>query len=780
MSSVAVDKVDSGMAGRVQAMRERALSLVDSIPRGERLLLYTESFQRTEGEPEILRRAKAFTHYLCHVTVRIFPEDQLAGLPQRRVVCHQGLSPHDNEWWCFADFPEVWGSARTLKHPDLPEALREAAQWWADQDRPPAWPQGEFSEEIRRAIRTGLFNAGGSPLGHALPGHAYVLRAGLRQIAENCREGAARADEEEKRVTWEAMAICAEAAIEYAARYARLAEQLADEENDAERAAELSRMAEACRRVPAEPPRSFREALQMVWFVHRLDEMEQGDATTVAHSFGRLDQYLFPYYEQDVAAGTLTRNEAKRLLTEFYLKLYRYYSDQHIMIGGQRPDGCDGCNDLTELILEVAAEQRLLVDIGARVHEGTPDWFWKRWAEVVPLNLGHSLFGDGPIIEGLTRLGIPPEAAREYAVVGCMEVLIPGYLPSRTLEHNFSPTKCLELALNRGRCAITGEQVGPMTQAAAQMCTMDDVWEAFATQFREGLRLCVEATNLGEECFKQRVWLPFQSCTYEAAVERGLEVTHGGATRNLVGVAIYNVAHAADGLAAIEEVVFEKKACSLQELCEALQGDFAEAEGLRRRLLAAPKYGNGNPTADRWAGRIVDLYAEELAKCRNSFGEPFMPMVFAVTMQMINNLGPKTGPTPDGRHAGAPLAASLDPAAGADRNGPTAAMRSICAIDHSKLAGGTGYILELHPSALGGPDATENLASLLRTFFQMGGSNLAINLTTPETLRCAQADPERHRSLSVRVFGYSDYFVNLDRDLQEYIIAKYSHRQEQP
>jgi len=766
--------MDTDQAQRCEQIRERALSFEDSIPRGERLVLYTEAYQQSEGAPEVLRRALAFTHYLRHVTARVYAEDQLAGLPQRRVLCHQGLNPHDNDWWRWVDFPEVWGAHLALRHPDLPKDCRVACQWWADQSRPVCWPGATFSPQVKAAVDAGLFTANGSPLGHALPDHNYVLRTGLRRVIETCRDNTHKAATEELRVQAQAMAMCAQAAIDYAERYARLAMEAAETAHDAEQAQHLREIAQICSRVPAEPPATFHEALQCVWVIHRLDEMEQGDACSVAHSFGRLDQYLYRYYEADLAEGRIDRAGAKTLLTELYLKLHRYYADQHIMLGGSRPDGSDGCNALTELMLEIAAEQRLLVDIGARVHSGTPEWFWRKWAAMAPLNLGNTLFGEEPVIGGLKRLGLPDEAAQEFAVVGCVEVLVPGYLPSRTLEHYFSPTKALELALNRGKCPLTGEQVGPMSVSPSGMKTMQEVWHAFAAQFCHGLGLCVEGTNLGEESHARGVWLPFQSCTYQSAVARAVDVAHGGATRNMVGVAIYNVADAADGLAAIERLVFEDQTCTMQELAQALEDDFAGYESLRQRLINdAPKYGNGDEAADKWARRIVDLYAEQLARYRNTFDEPFMPMAFAVTMQMHGDIARKTGATPNGRRAGASMAASLTPAGGMDRHGPTAAMGSVCAIDHSKLPGGTGYILELHPSALSGPDPESDLAALLKSFFDMGGSNLSVNITSPQVLRDAQQRPEEHRSLSVRVFGYSDYFVNLSEDIQEYIIAKY-------
>jgi len=771
-------QVGDRTAMRREAIRERALSLESSIPRGVRLALVTQSYRQTGGQPEIVRRAEALAHYLRSLPIRIFPEDRLVGLPQGRAVTHQGLNEHDHDWWVHADYPEYRFPLLAADHPDTPEQARQDIEWWREHrvTHPDPLNDSPRADAIRAAGGAGLFFASGSPIGHALPGLWWILQVGLGQVAAEATARAQAARDPERRDTWRAMAIAAEAGIAYAQRYAALARELAADADDPVRHDELIAIAEACAWTPRNPPRNFREALQCIWLVHRVEEMEQGDAQPTTHCFGRLDQLLFPYLERDLAAGDTTREDAKERLREFYLKLYRYYTDQHIMLGGMTPDGGDGANDISRIMLEIAAEERLLVDLGVRVHAGTPDWFWQQIAEVSALNLGLSVFGDEAIIPGLERLGIETRWARDYAIVGCVETVIAGYTPSRTLEHNLNPVKCIELCLNDGRCALTGTQIGPRTGDPSGFADIDAVWEAFAEQMRAAVDLCVEATIIGERRNLASVWLPFQSCTYPDALEQGIEVTHGGAARNVAGVALVCVANAADSLAAIEYAVFQQRLVSMAELVAALAADFEGHEPLRQRLLrAAPKYGNGIEAADRWVRRIVELYAEELSRYPNLFGEPWLPMVFGMPVGTAVMFAAKTAATPDGRRAGDPIAKGMAPMTGADRSGPTAALRSVAACDHSLLCGGTTYVLDVHSTALGGTHGAEKLAHLLRTFFAMGASNIGINVISAEALREARRDPESHRSLSVRIFGYSDYFVNLDAGIQDYLIERAEH-----
>lgn len=766
---------------RLDVLRGRALDWSDSAPRGERLRLVTESYRQTEGLPPVLRRARAVAHFLRYRRIDITPEETLVGVQQRYVTCHRGLDQLNMPWLQWVDFPEARRGRYRQVLSQTPAAFRGDMAYWAAQPAPPLL---NVDPAARRAAAAGVLSYGGGYSGHSVAGYPRVLRLGLRGIQAEARARLARVPaglaHGPERDFLAAVLAVTEGVIDYAGRYAVLAAQQAAREPDSARRRELRRIAAICRRVPAEPARTFREAVQCVWFVQRAVEAEGGD-TAVAHSLGRLDQYLYPYYRADLVAGRLTRAETDSLLTELYYKLLRVYSDQHIMVGGVTRDGRDGTNDLSYLLLAIHSRERLLIDVGARVHRETPAAFWEACAQVMRTNPGFCLFGDEPTVAALVDAGdpssgrvIPVEDARDYAVTGCVEIVVPAVAAPRTMEFRVNAAKCVELALNRGRCALTGEQVGPDTGDPASFADFEVLWTAFARQLAHAVALAAAATNRGQ-ARSSDLPVPFLSCTYEDPVQNARDMTAGGCRFNGAAVQLADVASAADALAAVEQLVFCEGRVSLAALLEALHRNW-EAEGdeaLRQRCLRrAPNYGNDDPRADVIASRMANLYADLVRGHRTHFGDPYLPMIYNVTTASVHLHGPHTGALPDGRRAGEPLPAALNPYQGRDVKGPAAAFRSVTAVDATRLPGGTSYITEIHPSYVAGREGPAKFTAMLRAFFAMGGQNLAVNVVDAATLRAAQREPDRYRHLSIRLFGYSEYFVNLDRDLQDYVIAK--------
>ena len=778
--SILVTDVKEKASERVERLKALALSLEDDKDHVERALLVTESYKKTESLPPVLRRAIALAHVLDNETVKIFGDELIAGMTRRRVHCHVGLIDEYDIFWTHIAFPE-WNGANILRNMDRKEftpEVREALSYWHSRPTPVAMGRGYATDEQRKAMGKGVMSSGGWLNGHSLPGFQLALQKGMNGIKADAEErlgnlDLTRAEDVRQKPFLEAAVIVCDAAARYGRRYAEEAEKMADVETDEARKAELQEIAAICDRVPAEPAETFREAMQSVWFTHIISELEMG--ATVANSLGRLDQYLYPYYENDLGSGLMTREDAQELMDCLWVKLYRTYNDQHIMIGGLKPDGTDGTNDVSFLCLQSMRNTRLPTAMGARIHKDTPEEFLLEACDVLKLSLGRpDLWNDEITVESLVRKGISPEDARDYAVVGCVELVISGKSNTRTMGHQINPTKCLELALNDGKCQISGEQIGPRT--GQEFSSFEELREAYRKQVSYSIRLAIEVDVRDQVVQSMYFPYPFLSALTENCVEKGKDITNGGAIYNRAGVNLFGISNVANSLAAIRKLVFEGKSLSLDELRKALQTNFEEDESLRQRLLnAVPKYGNDDDYVDIIAREEAEFYCREVGNYRTVEGEPFHPLIFSATTQAIYEFGPKTGASADGRRAGDHLTINVDPARGTDLKGITASVKSVAKLNYLETPGGVSHIIDVHPSAVAGPEGTEKLASVIKTYFQQGGMEIGVNIFGEEELRDAQKHPEKYRNLCVRVFGFSTQFINLSPELQEYVIMRTKH-----
>lgn len=767
---------------RVERLRQRAYSLGDSQPRGERLRLVTESYRQTEGQPAVLRRARALAHILAHNTIHLYPEDRIAGLPQRHVYKSQAIfQAVKPELAGRHDFPEFAGG-RFADVDDLDEEQRALLAYWHQQPSMRAAMATQLTDETKRAIQYGVFSANGFIVGHCIPGFERTLALGLEGIAaaaatrrQSLQGQPQPANPNEGATFLEAVEIASRAVTAWAGRYGALARAQGTTETDPVRRAELDQLAATCEWVPANPPRTFHEALQSIWLVHRAVDMEFGDASALAISFGRLDQYLWPYYAADRDAGRLTPGQARELIEEFYVKCYRVYADQQIMVGGLTQDGTDGTNDLSYMFLDVAAQHRLLIDLGARVHRGTPDAFLRKCAEVTQYNLGFSIFGDNATIAALVRAGIPERDAHRYSIVGCVEVVIPDVAAPRTMEHQFNLAKCLELALNDGKCRLSGVQVGPQTGDPRAFTRYAHVLDAYHAQVAHFERLACEATNVGHRVQQNFTPVPFLSGTMQGCVESAKDLTAGGARLNPSGGCVPGLANVPDSLAAIKKVVFEDRRADMATLVDALDANFQGYDALRAALLRAPKFGNADPSVDRIAREEQLFDYDHVMRYTTEHGGPFLRLHFTGSDGVTFQWGPRTGALPDGRLARTPIAISVSPSQGMDVRGPFAAIKSVASLDHTAIPGGTSWIMELnskHVRAANGSIDVEKIAELLRYAVDQGVANYAINVLDPEPLRTAMQHPEALPSLSARLYGYSEYIVNLDPRLQDFLLSR--------
>ena len=734
------------MTKRFAKLKEDAVA-VKSEFNIDRPRLITEGYALTEGEPIIFRRCFALAHYLrnCRAIIR----------PGELIVGYQAASVDARE------FPEFWGSwcpPPSSEDPAMAAELAEIAAFW--QEHP----------EIRPA---------GNLYGHCVPGYERVVERGFEAIAKQaaqCLEGKGVQAWPEGHLPvkysrgdfWRGAEVLAEACGQFGRNYAKEARRQAKLESDPGRADELLQIAGVCARVPGKGARNFWEGVQSLWFQLLFAESEDPPN---AHSLGRIDQALGPLYEADLEAGTLSDRQAKDLLKAFWLKIWKGYDVQNCMLGGQTRSREDASNAVTALVLDVMDELHIMRQTSLRWHKGQPKRVLRKACKVVSHGLDQpQFFNDEAIIPALANKGIALEDAREFAIIGCIETIVPGKHDPRVVAHYSNLLKCLELALNDGVDMLSGAQRGPQTGDFRKM-SFDDLWRAYEAQVEAELTAGLGAVAQGEAAQARQFPMPILSLLTDDCVARGLDITAGGARYNSSGICAMGLPNIADSFAAIQHLVYDTKQITRAGLLQALKRDFKGAEDLRLKLLrGAPKYGNDDPTVDVYAQRAAHHFCAFLDTLSHPRGGRYFAHLFTFTVAVP--AGRDCGASPDGRHARQDLANSLMAAPGRGIQGPSAALKSAAAIDQTEAAAGTSVITELHPNTLPQGQEAETLAAIVQSYFESGGMHLEFNIVGPETLRAAQADPEKYRSVVVRVSGYSSFFVNLDRDLQNHIIER--------
>ncbi len=764
------------LSPRVARLRELALAWADELDPTERGRAVMRAYDRHASEPPGVRHAEAVAEYLRTKTLILSDGDLLAGRISRLMPGHPGI--HEGHRWVHAAmYPELgWYRPKILADTPVSDEFREALREWQSRNRPAAAGL-ERPPEMQQAQATGAFMAGGLEGGHRLPRYQLILERGaaaLRAEAEErlaAVEGTAPAAER-TRALYRSIITVYRAMSDFGQRWSGTLQDLAETEQDDGRREELRRMATVCRRVPAQPARTFREAMQCVWSTVVTNVAE---CPGLATSLGRFDQYMLPFFRSDIAAGRLTREDARELIECLFLKFYRTFDFHHTMIGGITPAGDDGTNELSWLCLEAMERLRTPRDVAVRIHPGTPPEFLRKAVEVTALGLGRPDFwNDDVTVQALLDKGFPLEDARDYAVIGCVELTIPGKCNSRTMGHAMNLAKILELTLHGGRCPRTGHVVG--REHTTDFQSYAELHAAFRDRVAYCVQLALEQNLRAYRYQAEHIPFPVLSACTEGCLESGRDVMDSGACYSPAGVNLFGIANAADGLAAIRKLVFEERAAPLPELRDALSSDFDGREDLRQMLLTrAPKFGNDDPSVDRIAAEETEFYCSEVAKVPTPEGGPHCPLIFGCTPQSVFGLGPLTGALPDGRRAGEPIATSCSPTHGRNLSGLTAELKSVSRLDYRAAAGGVSYIVDLHPCLVSGPAEIDRLTSALRTFFDEGGMEIGINVLHEDQLRAAQREPDKYGHIMVRVFGFSSQFVSLDKELQEHVIRNARH-----
>ena len=803
-----------------------------------RAKLITESYKETEGEPIITRRAKAFAHILHNIPIIIRDNELIVG---SSTIAPRGCQtfPEFSYEWLEAELDTV--ATRTADPFEIAEEtkaeLKEADKYWKGKTTSEL-ATSYMAPEAIKAIEHNIFTPGNyfyNGVGHVTVKYWEVLETGFEGIMEKAQkelDGCSVGDGNYARKSHflEAVILSCKAVIDYAGRYAKLAQEMAAQTSDPVRKQELFVIAENCSRVPAKGAQNFYEACQSFWFVQQLLQMESS-----GHSIspGRFDQYMYPYYKKDMEAGTITREFAQELMDCIWVKLndlnkcrdaasaegFAGYSlFQNLIAGGQNKEGEDVTNDLSIMCIQASMHVHLPApSLSVRVWNGSPHEFLIKAAELTRTGIGlPAYYNDEVIIPALQNRGLSLEDAREYNIIGCVEPQKAGKTEGWHDAAFFNMCRPLELVFSNGM--DKGEMVGIPTGDVTQMKTFDEFFDAYKKQMEYCISLLVNADNAIDVAHAERCPLPFLSCMIDDCLKEGKSVQEGGAVYNFTGPQGFGIANMADGLFAIRKLVYEDKKVSMKELKEALAwnydkgldaqsaGDMTEmimkamqkagrnvdastAEGLLKTFMGmkpgeqktqrfkeihdmideVPKFGNDIPEVDYFAREVAYTYSKPLQKYNNPRGGKFQAGLYPVSANVP--LGGQTGATPDGRYAHTPVADGVSPSAGKDVKGPTAAATSVSRLDHFIVSNGTLFNQKFHPSALSGREGLEKFVALIRGYFDQKGMHMQFNVVDRQTLLDAQEHPEKYKHLVVRVAGYSALFTTLSRSLQDDIIV---------
>jgi len=592
----------------------------------------------------------------------------------------------------------------------------------------------------------------------------------------------------EKKEQLKAMRIGAESIILYATRYAEELDDFSKIEKDSGRVDELKQMAETCRYVPAQAPRTFWEALQYYWFVHVgvITEVNPWDSFNP----GRLDQHLMPFYEREVRAGTLTKERAKELLMSFWVKFNNHpappkigvtakesntYTDFALInVGGVKEDGSDAVNEMTYLILDVIEEMRLLQPSSmVQVSKKNPNHYIKRFLKITKTGYGQpSIFNTDAIIQEMLRVGKSIEDARNGGASGCVETGAFGK-EAYILTGYFNIPKVFEITLNNGLDPMTGKEIGIRTGDPLNFKTFDELLEAFEKQLNHFIGIKIKGNNIIDRIYAQYMPVPFLSLLIDDCIKNGKDYNNGGARYNTSYIQGVGLGSITDELAAMKHHVFEKKTISMKGMLEALQKNFKDFEEFRKVLVdETPKYGNDDDFADDITKQVFEIYYNAVNGKPTARGGAHRINLLPTTCHVY--FGSVIGAMPDGRKARLPLSEGISPVQGADRNGPTAVIKSASKIDHIRT-GGTLLNQKFTPSFMDTESGIQGVLHLIRSYFKLDGHHIQFNVVSADTLRKAKKNPEKYRNLIVRVAGYSDYFVDLTEELQDEIIRRTEH-----
>ncbi len=783
----------------------------------ERFRNVTAAYKEHENESVKIRCARGFEKILDNATLYIYDDDLILG----EIAAPAKASPQ------YPEFSVNWMLHEALYEPfeerehdqfyfvsdaDREEFI-ELCRYWqgkAVDDYVEAYLDDDMkkgSQTGKKIFQTNLYHYGG--VGHLVMNYAKILRIGFDGMIAEAEAGLARItkkdpDYADKRDFYRAVIICQEAAKRYVARYAELADRKAAEEKDPGRKRELEAMAENCRAIAGGPAKTFWQALQLFNFATTMTQIESNGHSI---SYGRMDQWLYPYYEADMKAGTISKEFAQELLEVTFVKMNnptkirdggtakvrqgRGFGGECLTVGGVDAEGNDATNDLTMMMLDASVHTRMMCPwLLVRMHEGTPYELKVKTAECIRAGYGHpKIFNDAPTIKAQMRKGNTLEQARDYAVVGCVEPNLP-YREYGWHDASYINTvKFMEMVLNGGRCldcgphcarwdkcGALGDHLGPDTGSLETYESMDEILESVDKQFDYWCDQMCSTMNVVDRAHRERKPLPYLSAFMEGCLETGTDVTAGGALFNGIGPQASGLATCADTLSAIKQLVFDEKKYTGAELLQALKDNWKGHEVLYA-LVNSPKvhhYGNDDDYADDLFKFMFECYCRHLTGRKTIRGGEFTPGVYSVSANV--GMGLNTNASLDGRRAGEAISDNMGPVhtdgGSHDVCGPVGIAHSISKVDHSLATNGTLLNLKFPQEAVKGVEGRDNLISFIDEYLAGGPMHVQFNIMSSATMRAAQKHPEDYRDMLVRVAGYSAYFVELGKALQKDLIQR--------
>ena len=781
-----------GMNDRIKRLRKLSFEAEPSLSI-ERALIETQFYKENYGKyPIPVLRAMNFLEICKHKTIYIGADELIVGErgpKPKSVPTFPELTCHSVEDLHVLNTRDLQRYA--ISQEDIDTYEKEVIPYWKGRTQRERI-FGHVPQEWRLLYEAGLFT---EFMEQRAPGHTAldgkIYKTGLLDLKKRIAGELEKLDfmndveATDKQEELMAMSISCDAAILLAERHADMAEEMASTEKDPKRAAELRKIAEVCRWVPAHAPRNFWEAIQMYWFVHlgTITELNGWDAMNPGH----FDQHLQPFFEKGVADGELTRDDAKELLSCFWVKVNNHtappkvgitakesgtYNDfTNINIGGVRADGSDGVSEVSYIMLEIIEELHILQP-GSSIHisSRTPDKFLRAGCKVIRQGHGYpSVFNPDVYIQEMLRQGKSLQDAREGGCSGCIEVgafgkeayLLTGYL---------NVPKILEVTLNNGYDPVTGKLVSIQTGDPRAFKSFEEVYQAFLTQLRYVVNQKMKVSNYIDRMFAKYAPATFLSLFIDDCIARGKDYYNCGPRYNTTYIQCTGLGTTTDSLSVLRTHVFEKKTFSMETILDAVKRNFEGEEKLRQFVLnKTPFFGNDIKETDELAVRIYDDLVDTIDGKPNTKGETFRLNMLSTTCHVY--FGKVMGATPNGRLAGRSISDGTSPSHGADTHGPSAVIKSLSKLDQIK-SGGTLLNLRFLPSLLKREEDISKLAHLIRSYFALGGHHVQFNIVDTATLYAAQECPEDYKDLLVRMAGYSDYFNDMNADLQNEVISR--------